>query len=213
MQDFLKVVEVVGVCFIFVDVDCLCGIVGIDCYQGVVVKVELLLLVFNFDELFDGIEGMLLLLVFDGVMDLYNFGVCLCVVDVVGVYVVIVLKDCSVGINMMVVKVVSGVVEIVLYIIVINLVCMLCELQECGVWVIGMVDEVEQDFYQVDFKGFIVIVMGVEGEGMCCFMCEMCDVLVSILMVGSVESLNVLVVSGVCLFEVVCQCVVVFVKK
>lgn len=52
--------------------------------------------------------------------------------------------------------------------------------------------------------GCLVLVMGVEGEGMCCLICEYCDELISILMVGSVFFLNVLVVIGICLFEVVC---------
>lgn len=155
-------------------------------------------------ELFDGINGFVLLFVFDGVIDLYNFGVCLWVVDLVGVYVVIVLCDWVVGLNVIVVKVVSGVVDMVLYIMVMNFVCVLCELKEVGVWIIGMLDEVLVMFYEMKFDGLVVFVMGVEGEGMCWFMCDICDEVMSILMVGSVESLNVLVVSGVCLYEVVC---------
>lgn len=58
----------------------------------------------------------------DGVIDLYNFGVCLWNVDVVGVVVVIVLKDRLVLMIVIVSKVVCGVVEIVLLVCVINLV-------------------------------------------------------------------------------------------
>jgi 23S rRNA (guanosine2251-2'-O)-methyltransferase len=43
--------------------------------------------------------------------------------------------------------------------------------------------------------------MGSEGEGMRRLTRETCDVLVGIPMFGSVESLNVSVASGVCLYE------------
>lgn len=69
-----------------------------------------------------------MLLVLDGVIDLYNFGVCLCNVDVVGVVVVIVLKDKLVLLIVIVSKVVCGVVEMVLFVCVINLVCIMCVL-------------------------------------------------------------------------------------
>jgi len=47
--------------------------------------------------------------------------------------------------------------------------------------------------------------MGAEGEGMRRLTRELCDVLVRIPMSGSVESLNVSVATGVCLFETVRQ--------
>jgi 23S rRNA (guanosine2251-2'-O)-methyltransferase len=43
--------------------------------------------------------------------------------------------------------------------------------------------------------------MGSEGEGMRRLTRENCDVLISIPMQGAVESLNVSVASGICLYE------------
>lgn len=178
-------------------------------YQGVVVEVSFSQVWGEnmFEELFEWSEGVLLLLVLDGVIDLYNFGVCLCIVDVVGVQVVIVFKDKFVIFNVIVCKVVCGVVEVILLVVVINFVCILEKFQQCGLWVVGIVGEVDKIFYQFDFKGLIVLVMGVEGKGMCWLICEYCDFFVRLLMVGSVSSLNVLVVIGVCLFEIFCQCI------
>lgn len=69
----------------------------------------------DFDEIIV-CEEIFFLLVLDGIMDLYNLGVCLWSVDVVGVYVIIVFKDKLVKLNGIVCKVVCGVVEIVLFV-------------------------------------------------------------------------------------------------
>ena len=79
------------------------------------------------------------------------------------------------------------------------------ELQERGIWVIGTDDGTEKTLYDVDFKGPVALVMGAEGEGMRRLTRETCDELVSIPMAGGVESLNVSVASGVCLYEAVRQ--------
>lgn len=82
--------------------------------------------------------------------------------------------------------------------------CILCEIKDVGVWVVGIVGEIDIELFDVNFIGLMVVVMGVEGDGMCCFIWEYCDLLVKILMVGMVLSLNVFVVMGICLFEVFC---------
>jgi 23S rRNA (guanosine2251-2'-O)-methyltransferase len=66
---------------------------------------------------------------------------------------------------------------------------------------IGTDDTTEKGLYDADFSGPAALIMGSEGEGMRRLTRETCDVLVSIPMFGSVESLNVSVASGVCLFE------------
>jgi len=82
-----------------------------------------------------------------------------------------------------------------------NLARSMRELQEAGVWLIGTSDDAEKTLYEVDLTGPVAIVMGAEGEGMRRLTKETCDELVSIPMFGGVESLNVSVASGVCLYE------------
>jgi 23S rRNA (guanosine2251-2'-O)-methyltransferase len=86
-----------------------------------------------------------------------------------------------------------------------NLVRSMKEMQEAGVWLIGTDDEAERSIYDLDLTGPIAIVMGAEGEGMRRLTKETCDELVRIPMQGVVESLNVSVASGVCLYEALRQ--------
>ena len=99
----------------------------------------------------------------------------------------------------------SGAAETMPFVAVTNLARAMRELQEAGVWLIGTSEESEKTLYDVDLTGPVAIVMGAEGEGMRRLTKETCDELVSIPMHGGVESLNVSVASGVCLYEAVRQ--------
>ena len=87
------------------------------------------------------------------------------------------------------------------YITVTNLARALREMQEAGVWVIGAAAEAEKSLYEIDQRGPIAWVLGAEGAGLRRLTRETCDELAQIPMYGSVDSLNVSVASGVCLFE------------
>jgi 23S rRNA (guanosine2251-2'-O)-methyltransferase len=86
-----------------------------------------------------------------------------------------------------------------------NLARTLGELKERNIWVIGTSDQASQTIYQADFKGPVALVLGAEGDGMRQLTAKTCDQLVSIPMMGAVESLNVSVASGICLYEAVRQ--------
>ena len=146
-----------------------------------------------------------LILVLDGVTDPHNLGACLRVADGAGVHAVIAPKDNAAGINATVAKVASGAAETVPYFMVTNLARTLNELKERNIWVIGTSDQATKTLYQIDFTGAVALVLGAEGEGMRQLTAKTCDQLVSIPMLGAVESLNVSVASGVCLYEAVRQ--------
>lgn len=201
MNDLLQSLKAAGIRIIHADDQRLSNMVGTRRHQGVVAKAGELSLARNLDELLDAIEGPPLLLVLDGVTDPHNLGACLRVADGVGAHAVIAPKDRAVGLNATVAKVASGAAETVPYITVTNLARTLRELQERDIWLIGTADEVDKTIYDVDMTGGIALVMGAEGEGMRRLTRETCDHLVSIPMLGSVESLNVSVASGVCLYE------------
>lgn len=201
MQELLRAAESAKVRVIQTDDQRLNGMVGTRRHQGVVAKAGELSLARNLDELLDAIEGPPLLLVLDGITDPHNLGACLRVADGAGAHAVIAPKDRAVGLNATAAKVASGAADTVPYITVTNLARTLRELKDRGIWLIGTTDDAEKSLYQADFSGPAALVMGSEGEGMRRLTRENCDLLVSIPMRGAVESLNVSVASGVCLYE------------
>ena len=174
-------------------------------HQGVVARVEPMLLHHNLDDLLDDLTVPPFLLVLDGVQDPHNLGACLRVADAAGVHAIIAPKDRAVGLNATVEKVASGAAETVPYIAVTNLARSLRDLKERGVWLVGTDDAAKQSLYQASLTGPLALVMGAEGSGLRRLTKESCDLLVHIPMQGTVESLNVSVASGVCLFEAVRQ--------
>ena len=202
MQDLLHAAKAAGVRLIPVDDQRLSSIVGTRRHQGVVGKAGELSLARNLDELLDAIVGPPLLLILDGITDPHNLGACLRVADGAGAHAVIAPKDRAVGLNATAAKVASGAAETVPYITVTNLARTLRELKEREIWLIGTDEDSEKGLYEADLSMPAAIVMGSEGEGMRRLTRETCDVLVNVPMFGSVESLNVSVASGVCLYEV-----------
>ncbi len=191
----------------------LCGGHG---HQGVVARVKEITLVTSLDELLENLEATQaalpadqrvapLILVLDGVTDPHNLGACLRVADGAGAHAVIAPKDHAAGINATVAKVASGAAETVPYFMVTNLARTLNELKERNIWIIGTSDAASKTLYQADLKGPVALVLGAEGDGMRQLTAKTCDELVSIPMRGAVESLNVSVASGVCLYEALRQ--------
>jgi 23S rRNA (guanosine2251-2'-O)-methyltransferase len=150
-------------------------------------------------------EKNTLLLVLDGVTDPHNLGACLRSAEAAGVTAVIVPKDKAAGITPTVRRASSGAADRLAFFAVTNLARTLKALKDRGVWLVGLAGDVEQDFYALDLKGALAIVMGSEGEGMRRLTRESCDFLAHIPMRGSVESLNVSVATGVALFEALRQ--------
>jgi 23S rRNA (guanosine2251-2'-O)-methyltransferase len=205
MLDFIKFAEGLGVRLIAADSARLFGLVGTDKHQGLVARAGEVPLAQNLAELLDSVVGPPLLLVLDGVTDPHNLGACLRVADAAGAHAVIAPRDRAAGLNATAAKVASGAAETVPYITVTNLARSIRELQEAGVWVIGTAGDAPISLYKTKFEGPVAIVMGAEGEGMRRLTRETCDELMHIPMQGSVESVNVSVASGICLFEAVRQ--------
>ena len=205
MRQFLERANEAGVRLIEADGMRLAKLAGSHGHQGVAARVEILAQTSSLDDLLDGIEGPPLLLVLDGVTDPHNLGACLRVADGAGAHAVIAPKDHAVGVNATVAKVASGAAETVPYFMVTNLARTLNELKERSIWCIGTSDGTTKTIYQADLKIPVALVMGAEGEGMRQLTRKTCDELVGIPMRGAVESLNVSVASGVCLYEALRQ--------
>jgi 23S rRNA (guanosine2251-2'-O)-methyltransferase len=146
-----------------------------------------------------------LILALDGVTDPHNLGACLRSAEAAGITAVVVPKDRAAGITPTVRRASSGAADRVAFFAVTNLARTLKALKDSGVWLVGLAGESTQDFYKLDLKGPLGIVMGSEGEGMRRLTAESCDFLARIPMRGGVESLNVSVATGVALFEALRQ--------
>jgi 23S rRNA (guanosine2251-2'-O)-methyltransferase len=205
MRQFLQKAHEAGLKPIESDGLRLARLAGSAGHQGVVARVEALAMTHSLDDLLDSITEPPLLLVLDGVTDPHNLGACLRVADGAGAHAVIAPKDHAVGINATVAKVASGAAETVPYFMVTNLARTLGELKERNIWCVGLSDEATQTLYQSDLKTATALVMGAEGTGLRQLTRKTCDALVSIPMRGAVESLNVSVASGICLYEAVRQ--------
>jgi 23S rRNA (guanosine2251-2'-O)-methyltransferase len=146
-----------------------------------------------------------LFLVLDNVQDPHNLGACLRTADATGVHGIIITKDNAVGITPTVCKVASGAAETVPVYVVTNLARTLRWLKTEGVWVIGTAGEAESTLFKSDFTVPMALVIGAEEKGMRRLTREQCDVLVKLPMLGTVESLNLSVATGVLLYEVLRQ--------
>ncbi|MBT9502115.1 MAG: 23S rRNA (guanosine(2251)-2'-O)-methyltransferase RlmB [Burkholderiaceae bacterium] len=205
MRQFVERVKESGVKLFDSDDDRLNKICGSSRHQGVVARVQALAQQHSLDDVLDAVEGPALLLVLDGVTDPHNLGACLRVADGAGAHAVIAPKDNAAGINATVAKVASGAAETVPYFMVTNLARTLNELKERDIWVIGTSDTATKSLYELDLKGPVALVLGAEGAGMRQLTGKTCDELVRVPMKGAVESLNVSVAAGVCLYEALRQ--------
>ena len=205
MKQFVQRAKEAGIRLIDGDGLRLSKLCGNHNHQGVVARVAEIPQVRSLDDLLDQITEPPLILVLDGVTDPHNLGAVLRVADGAGAHAVITPKDHAVGINATVAKVASGAAETVPYFMVTNLARTLNELKERNIWIYGTSDDAPQTLYQTDLKTAAAIVMGAEGDGMRQLTRKTCDALFSIPMRGGVESLNVSVASGVCLYEALRQ--------
>jgi 23S rRNA (guanosine2251-2'-O)-methyltransferase len=205
MRQFVERAKEAGAKLIDSDDERLQKLCGTHRHQGVVARVEPIAISHSLDDTLDAVPGAPLLLVLDGITDPHNLGACLRVADGAGAHAVIAPKDHAVGVNATVAKVASGAADTVPYFMVTNLARTLNELKERDIRIVGTSDDAQRSLYDIDLTGPTALVLGAEGTGMRQLTARTCDELVRLPMAGAVESLNVSVASGVCLYEAVRQ--------
>jgi 23S rRNA (guanosine2251-2'-O)-methyltransferase len=205
MRSFVERARQAGARLIESDDERLARMSGTHRHQGVVARVTPLPARHSLDDVLDGVAAAPLLLVLDGVTDPHNLGACLRVADGAGAHAVVAPKDHAVGLNATVAKVASGAAETVPYLMVTNLARTLGELKERDIRIVGAADDAPATLYQADLRGPVALVLGAEGKGMRQLTRKTCDELVRLPMKGAVESLNVSVAAGVCLYEALRQ--------
>lgn len=177
-------------------------------HQGVVALLHAPLPPLNEHDLWFLLETLTedpFLLVLDEVQDPHNLGACLRTAAVAGVHAVVIPKKGSAQITPAVRKVACGGAESVPLIVASNLARVLTELKNKYIWIYGACLEGSQSIYQSAFTGPLALVLGAEARGLRRLTREHCDGLFHIPQFGQVDSLNVSVATGVCLFEAIRQ--------
>ncbi len=146
-----------------------------------------------------------LILVLDSIEDPRNYGACLRTAEGAGADLVVSGRSRGVDITPVVSKVASGAAETQPVARVANLARFLKALQDLNIWVVGTDEQAPASLYESNLTGALAIVMGAEGKGLRRLTRERCDTLVRLPMKGSVESLNISVAAGICLYEAVRQ--------
>ena len=151
-------------------------------------------------QLIAGLDNPLLL-VFDEIQDPRNFGACLRTADATGVDLVVSARSRTVKLTPVVSKVAAGAAESQATVEVANIVRFLEYLKEQGVALVGASADAPEALFDVDLTGPVAIILGAEGRGLRRLTREHCDHLVRLPMTGVVDSLNVSVAAGICLYE------------
>jgi 23S rRNA (guanosine2251-2'-O)-methyltransferase len=199
MRDLVTRAETAGIKIHAADEARLSELAGHARHQGVVAMIDAALPHVTLDDILESPSEPLLLLVLDGVTDPHNLGACLRSADAFGVQAVVVPKDRAVGVNATVAKAASGAADAVPVIAVTNLARALRDLKSRGVWIVGA-DVGGESLFDADLTGPLAWVLGAEGSGLRRLTRESCDRIVGVPLQGAVESLNVSVAAGICLY-------------
>jgi 23S rRNA (guanosine2251-2'-O)-methyltransferase len=147
----------------------------------------------------------LFLLMLDSIQDPHNLGACLRSANAAGVDGVVLPRHGAVGLGPTVSKVAAGGAESQTIAQVANLGRVIRWLKEYGVTVVGTSDAASRSLYECDLSGPLALVMGGEHSGLKAGIAEKCSTLARLPMRGVVESLNVSVATGICLYEALRQ--------
>jgi 23S rRNA (guanosine2251-2'-O)-methyltransferase len=144
-------------------------------------------------------------LMLDGITDPHNLGAIIRSAEAGGITAIILPKNRSVGITGTVAKVSSGALEYMDLIEVVNLSQTIDKLKKIGFWIVGTEMNAPKKYTEIDVTTPLCIIIGSEGKGISRLLKEKSDYLISIPMVGHVNSLNASVSAGIVIFEILKQ--------
>jgi len=149
--------------------------------------------------------GMGLIVLLDGVEDPHNLGAIVRTTLAAGAHGVVIPERRAAGLTDTVARASAGALEHLPVAKVTNLVRTMEELKEAGYWLVGLDEDGEKNYTEVDYTSPTGIVLGGEGKGLHDLTRKRCDFVVKLPTVGPVKSLNVSVAAGVVLFEAIRQ--------
>jgi len=147
--------------------------------------------------------GLIVLL--DGVEDPHNLGAIVRTALAAGAHGVVIPERRAAGLTDTVARASAGALAHLPVAKVTNLVRTMEELKEAGYWLVGLDEQGDKNYTEVDYTSSVGIVLGSEGRGLHELTRKRCDFVVSLPTTGPVKSLNVSVAAGVVLFEAIRQ--------
>lgn len=142
------------------------------------------------------------LIICDEIEDPHNLGAIIRTAEATGVHGVIIPERRSASLNATVAKAACGALEYVPVARVTNIANTIDALKERGVWVFGA-DMDGDDYTKTDFDTPCALVIGNEGKGIGALTAKKCDAILSLPMLGKINSLNASVAAGILMYEVV----------
>lgn len=140
------------------------------------------------------------IIVLDGIEDPHNLGAVIRTAECAGAHGVIIPSRRAAGLNFTVGKSSAGALEYVPVARVTNIAATIDELKERGLWVYGA-DMDGETYCKTKLDGAAALVIGAEGRGLGRLVREKCDVILSLPMLGKINSLNASVAAGVLMYE------------
>lgn len=142
------------------------------------------------------------IIICDGLEDPHNLGAVIRTAEATGVHGVIIPERRSASLNATVAKAACGALEYVPIARVTNIASTIDMLKENGIWVFGA-DMDGEDYTKTDFDVPCAIVIGNEGKGIGTLTAKKCDKIISLPMLGKINSLNASVAAGILMYEAV----------
>lgn len=171
-------------------------------HQGVVLAVAAYEYA-SLDQLFEQAEKKgedPFFIILDGIEDPHNLGSIMRTADAAGIHGIIIPKRRAVQLTATVAKTSTGAIEYVPVCRVTNLVQTVEELKKRGLWVFGT-DMHGTDFRKWSAQGPTALVIGNEGKGIAPLLKKKCDEMLTIPMVGHVQSLNASVAASLLIYQ------------
>ncbi len=142
------------------------------------------------------------IIICDEIEDPHNLGAIIRTAEAAGAHGIIIPKRRSASLNVTVAKSASGALEYMRVARVTNIANEIESLKREGIWVFGA-DMDGTDYTLTDFDCPCAIVIGNEGKGIGRLVASKCDGIVSLPMLGKINSLNASVAAGIFMYAVV----------
>jgi len=143
-----------------------------------------------------------LVLALDEVQDPQNLGSIARTAECAGVTGIVLPERRSAEVTPAVAKASAGAIEHLPIARVRNLADFLGEAKEAGAWCYGAAGDAETGYREPDYRGGVVLVLGAEGRGLRPRVAGMCDELVSLPLLGRIDSLNVSAAAAVLVYQI-----------